>query len=404
MKVKSINFKRSIPILLFFLIHQLGFCQWWTQPLASLPQKEGYLPGSFRFELYEKWLKGKRLALVVNHTSQRNGVALVDTLQKRGVLIKKIFAPEHGFRGTAEAGQHVNSGLDEKSGLHVISLYGKNKKPSPEMLQDVDVVLFDIQDVGARFYTYISTLKFVMEACAENRIRLIVCDRANPLGFCVSGPTLMRGFESFIGEFPIPVVHGLTMGELANMAKKNAWFKSSKYLRMNIVPCLGYTHNDTIFPELPPSPNLTTPLSILAYPSLCLFEGTNLSIGRGTDFPFQVFGKNDSLFGPFSFTPRHIIKSGPAPALNGKKCFGFRLTLDSIKECFDIRFIKYAYQKSENDSLFFNSLFNKLAGDPWLKSDIKSGQPIKFNNDKYLSKRKKYLLYPENPQTNNHDL
>jgi len=403
LETKSINFLKSTLALFFFLVCQVCFAQWWAQPLSDLPQKQGYLPGSFRFEQYEKWLKGKRVALVINHTSQLKGVALVDTLQKRGIKIQKIFAPEHGFRGTAEAGQYVHSGMDEKSGLHVVSLYGKNKKPNAEMLKDVDVVLFDIQDVGARFYTYISTLKFVMEACAENNKRLIVCDRANPLGFCVSGPTLMRGFESFIGEFPIPVVHGLTVGELALMAKKNAWFKSSKNLRVNVIPCLGYTHQDTIFPEIAPSPNLTTPLSILAYPSLCLFEGTNLSIGRGTEFPFQVFGKNDSLFGPFSFTPQHIIKSGPAPVLAGKNCYGFRLTLDSIKECFDIRFIKYAYQKSEKDSLFFNSLFNKLAGDPWLKSDIKYGVPIKFKNEKYLVKRKKYLLYPENPQINSHD-
>ena len=392
--VNSIQLIRLAICFAFAFVSSTCFGQWWAEPLSTLPQKSDYLPGSFRFEAYQNLILGKRIALVVNHTSQFRGTSLVDTLQKRGNKIRKIFAPEHGFRGTAEAGQVINSGLDEKSGLQVISLYGKNKKPGKEMLQDVDVVIFDIQDVGARFYTYISTLKLVMEACAENRKLLIVCDRANPLGFCVAGPVLEHGFESFVGVFPIPVVHGMTVAELAKMAKRKSWFKRSKRLNMKTILCLGYKHSDTIFPEVSPSPNLNTPLSILAYPSLCLFEGTNLSVGRGTEFPFQVFGKNDSLFGPFLFQPKHIIKSADPPLFSDQKCSGYKLSPDSIHNCFDTRFLQFAYLRSGKDSLFFNSFFNKLAGNQWLKTELQNGKVRSFDNSEFLLERKKYLLYP----------
>ena len=387
-----------ISVCLLFLSINLSIQkangQWATNPLSTLPQKAGYKPGSFRFDEYEKDLKGKRLALVVNHTSQFKGISLVDTLLKRGHTISKIFAPEHGFRGTADAGQLISSEVDKKTGILVVSLYGKNKKPGKEMLEDVDVVLFDIQDVGARFYTYISTLKLVMEACNENKKMLLVLDRANPLGFCVEGPTLEKGLESFVGAFPIPVVHGLTIGELAMMAKKSGWINHGKRLKIKVIPCEGYAHKDTIFPELAPSPNLTTALSILAYPSLCLFEGTTLSVGRGTDFPFQVFGKPDSLFGPFIFTPKHRITNSPPPLFVNKKCFGYLLGLDSIKSCFDTRFLRFAYNKSGRDSLFFNTFFDKLVGNKWLKKSIQTDNEIIFDNKSYIARRKKFLLYP----------
>lgn len=388
----------------YFLIFQIGLnlslCQfangqWWLQPLTSLPLKSDYVPASFRFEEYEKLILGKRVGLVINHTSQYKGTALVDTLQKRGINIVKIFAPEHGFRGTAEAGQIIHGEIDIKTGIKIVSLYGKHKKPDKSELRNLDVLLFDIQDVGVRFYTYISTLKLVMEACAENGKQLLVCDRANPLGFCVDGPILEPGFESFVGAFQIPVVHGLTVGELAQMAKQKRWFKKSRKLKLQTIKCLGYTHNDTIFPELPPSPNLPNPLSILAYPSLCLFEGTNISVGRGTDFPFQVFASVDSLFGPFQFTPRHKIKEGPKPIHCNRTCFGYALTLDSIKKCFDIRFLRQAYNKSGKDKLFFNTFFDTLAGSKKLKSIIKSGEAFNPDLSNYLAERKKFLLYPE---------
>jgi uncharacterized protein YbbC (DUF1343 family) len=391
------QFFTAIRFVFFFFLLLNGLIvngQWWAQPLANLPQKSDYKPGSFRFEKYVENLKGKRVALVINHTASFRSVSLVDTLQSQGIQIAKIFAPEHGFRGKAEAGQIISSGVDEKTGLKIISLYGKNKKPSKESLKDVDIVLFDIQDVGARFYTYISTLKMVMEACAENHKKLVVLDRANPLGFCVDGPILKPGYESFVGVFPIPVVHGLTVGELAKMAKVKKWFRKSKRLKLSVVECEGYSHSDTIFPELPPSPNLTTPLSILAYPSLCLFEGTKISVGRGTDFPFQIFGMPDSLFGPFQFKPEHRIKSGPAPMYSGQNCYGFQLGFDSISSCFDIRFLKYALARSGLDSLFFNTFFDKLAGSKMLRNALLTGSKPEFDNQIFIEERKRFLLYP----------
>jgi uncharacterized protein YbbC (DUF1343 family) len=381
-------------VIINFLSGSIVFGQWWKQSLESLPQKEGYLPGSFRFSAYVENLKGKRVGLVINHTASFNGVDLVDTLLSQGIKISRIFAPEHGFRGKSEAGQLISNGKDEKTGIEVISLYGKNKKPSPQHLQDLDVILFDIQDVGARFYTYISTLKLVMEACAENKKKLIVLDRANPLGFCVSGPVLEEGFNSFVGVFPIPVVHGLTVGELALMAKEKGWFKKSKKLKIKVIPCEGYRHKDTIFPEKAPSPNLKTALSILAYPSLCLFEGTKISVGRGTDQPFEIFGYPDSSFGPFSFAPEPKIPGATPPLFSGRKCYGYQLTIDSIRSCFDTRFVRLAYLKSGKDSLFFNSFFPKLAGNDKLKKEIQLGENQDFELSDYLAERKKFLLYP----------
>ncbi len=368
--------------------------QWWQKNLETLPQKKGYIPGSFCFHDYKSALMGKKVGLVVNHTSGFKGIDLIDTLIRQGVQVEKIFAPEHGFRGKAEAGQYLSNGRDEKTGIEVISLYGKNKKPSPENLSNLDVLIFDIQDVGARFYTYISTLKLVMEACAENNKVLIVCDRANPLGFCVSGPILESSYTSFVGAFPVPVVHGLTVGELARMAVAKNWFSQARKLKLQIVKCRGYRHADTLFPEKAPSPNLRTPLSILAYPSLCLFEGTSVSVGRGTAFPFEVFGCPDSAFGPFSFVPEQKTDGSPPPLFAGQTCYGFRLNMDSVRSCFDTRFVRIAYQRSAHKELFFNAFFSKLAGNETLMKDVKSGRPYKESLGPYMKERKKYLLYP----------
>jgi uncharacterized protein YbbC (DUF1343 family) len=366
----------------------------WDEKLELIPQKPGYKPGSFLFENYVDVLAGKKVGLVINHTASFRGIDLVDTLLRLGIKIEKIFAPEHGFRGKAEAGQWVANGLDEKTGISIISLYGKNKKPGREAMEGIDVLLFDIQDVGARFYTYVSTLKLVMEACAENGVKLYVMDRANPLGFCCEGPMLEKRFASFVGAFPIPVVHGLTVGEIAKMAKSKRWFSGASRLKMKVIPCQGYQHKDTIFPEKAPSPNLQTPLSILAYPSLCLFEGTKVSVGRGTDFPFEVFGLPDSAFGPSVFFPKHQILSASPPLFCGKKCFGYRLTIDSIRSCFDVRFLSLAFQRSGRDSSFFNPFFSKLAGNSWLKEKIERNEPVHFNLKSFLKERKKFLLYP----------
>ena len=392
------GFRLVFSFLLLLLLNQnLAIAQtdYWQQPLESLPQRQGYVPGSFRFELYLPLLKNKRVGLVVNHTSQHNGRHLVDTLLASGVQIKKIFAPEHGFRGKAPEGEMVKSETDPKTGLPLISLYGKSKKPSAEMLADVDVVLFDIQDVGARFYTYISTMKLVMEACNENNKRFIVCDRFNPLGYCTGGPVLAKGLESFVGAFPIPTVHGLTVGELAKMVKAQNWIPRAKKLKMNVIPCLGYSHKDTNFPALPPSPNLGTPLAILAYPHLCLFEGTNWSVGRGTPMPFMVFGFPDSTRGSFQFTPFRVDSHQVKPLYNGKICFGTQLTRDSITNCFSLKFLIQAWKQSKGDSTFFNSFFPRLAGTHSVKDWIRRGEEPVFDQTAWLKKRKKFLLYPE---------
>jgi len=385
----------------FHLFCLIGFCclfiqptkaqrteKFWHSRLDSLPQPPAYVPGSFRFSDYDSLLRGKRIALVVNHTAEFKGTHLVDTLIKRGNRIVKIFAPEHGFRGTAAAGEEVQSGFDVKTGLPLISLYGKTKKPSQAMLADVDLVLFDIQDVGARFYTYISTMKLVMEACAEQGKVFLVCDRANPLGFCTAGPILKKKYTSFVGAFPIPVVHGLTIGELAGMAKQKSWFHAAPNLKLYVVKCLGYSHQDTIFPSVPPSPNLKTPLSILAYPSLCLFEGTNWSVGRGTSSPFEMYGFPDSLAGSFQFKPIEKQVHG------GKKCFGTKLEIDSIKSCFSLRFLINARNSHAGEQAFFNSFFIRLAGGPQTRRNIEKGIEDSTDLSKWNSMRKKFLLYP----------
>ena len=360
----------------------------WYQPLALLPQPPDYLPGSFRFTDYDSIIKGKRIALVVNHTAEFRGTHLVDTLLKRGVKIVKIFAPEHGFRGTAAAGETILNGLDVRTGLPLLSLYGKTKKPTPDMLADVDLVLFDIQDVGARFYTYISTMKLVMEACAEQGKEFLVCDRANPLGFCFGGPVLKPKYMSFVGAFPIPVVHGLTVAELACMAKAKSWFNKADALKLFFVKCAGYRHSDTIFPALPPSPNLRTPLAILAYPSLCLFEGTSWSVGRGTDYPFECYGYPDSVAGAFRFSPAEKQLYG------GKQCFGVRITPDMLKECFSLKFILDAQRKRPRDASFLNPFFNRLAGGKALAASIRRNQDFRGSLHAWEKLRTSYLLYP----------
>ena len=381
----------------YLVLPGISICQpnFWTTRLDSLAQKSGYVPGSFRFGLYLQALENKRVALVVNHTSIHQGKHLVDTLISSGIQIVKIFAPEHGFRGTAAEGEMVKSGLDAKTGIPIVSLYGKSKKPSKEMLKDVDVVLFDIQDVGARFYTYISTMRLVMEACNENHKQLIIADRFNPLGFCTAGPVMEKKFMSFVGAFPIPIVHGLTIGELAKMAIGEHWMRKGKQLKMRIIPCVGYKHSDTLFPEIPPSPNLTTPISILAYPSLCLFEGTNWSVGRGTSHPFQVFGFPDSTAGQYTFVPGKKDSLQLKPLYYNTTCYGSRVTRDSITACFSLKFIIQAWNRKSTDPAFFNSFFPRLAGNQWLKEHIKKGEYPVFDQTEWLKRRVKYLLYPQ---------
>ncbi|MGB0851129.1 MAG: exo-beta-N-acetylmuramidase NamZ family protein [Bacteroidia bacterium] len=359
--------------------------------------------GAERLTSYLPTLMGKRVALVVNQTSVINGSHLVDTFGSIGVNVVKVFAPEHGFRGNHSAGAVIKDGKDQKSGLPVVSLYGRNKKPTAEMLKDVDVVVFDIQDVGVRFYTYISTMHYVMEACAELGKKVVVLDRPNPNGFYVDGPILDKEFKSFIGMHAIPLVHGLTVGELALMINGEKWLKNEVVCDLQVVTCGNYGHN--VLYELPiwPSPNL--PNMNYLYPYLGLFEGTNVSIGRGTNKPFQIVGRPGEE-GDYSFTPVSIPGVSKNPKHLGKVCIGYEVNdvLDSslfndpkLNLSHLISF--YKSNKSEN-GIYFRDFFYKLAGNKELRTQIEQGmsedeirktwQP---KLEEYKRMRKKYLLY-----------
>ena len=369
--------------------------------LATEPQKLRL--GIERMMEYLPQLNGKRVGLVVNHTTIfPNGTHLADSLLSMGVQVKTIFAPEHGFRGEASAGATIKDGKDAKTGLPIISLYGKNKKPSPEQLADLDVLLFDIQDVGVRYYTYPSTMHYVMEACAENNKECIVLDRPNPNGDYVDGPVLDRKFASFVGLNPVPVVHGLTSAELALMINGENWLEGKKPANLTVVPCTGYTHQMVYELPVKPSPNLPNLQSIRLYPSICLFEPTIVSVGRGTDTQFQVIGAPDKVFGPYQFTP--IDKPGAQnPPNEGKLCYGLDLRqVDTRAEGFTLKYVIDFYHKAPDKSKFFTSesFFDKLAGTDMIRKMIVAGKSEKEIRsaftpalEEYKEMRKKYLLY-----------
>lgn len=353
-------------------------------------------------------LKGKKVAVVANHTSEINGIHLVDTLLSIGVEVTKVFAPEHGFRGIADAGAHVKSSVDEKTGLPIVSLYGSNKKPTASQLNGVEVVIFDIQDVGVRYYTYISTMHYVMEACAEQKVKVLVLDRPNPNGFYVDGPVLESKFQSFVGMHPIPVVHGLTIGELANMINGEQWLKNGIQCDLSVIKCIGYDHKHLYQLPINPSPNLGNMTAIYLYPSLGFFEGTEISVARGTHFPFQAFGNPKLTIGDFSFVPKPT-SGATHPRFETQKCNGFDLR--KMNEKFAVEFkgiyLKWILLTYENypdqDNYFIKSgFFNLLAGTDKLKNQIESGateneirkswEPDLAN---YKLVRKKYLLYPD---------
>jgi uncharacterized protein YbbC (DUF1343 family) len=283
-----------------------------------------------------------------------------------------VFSPEHGFRGTADAGAHIESGVDEKTGLPIVSLYGNNKKPTANQLQGIDILLFDIQDVGARFYTYISTLHYVMEAAAENSIPLVVLDRPNPNGHYVDGPILDSAYRSFVGMHPIPIVHGMTIGEYAQMINGQQWLKNGVQCQLTVITMQGYSRTMPYDLPIKPSPNLPNAQAVNLYPSLCLFEGTNVSVGRGTDLPFQHYGapylKNDYFF---------IPKSGEGakyPKHEGQKCYGKDLSQFPKLSQLDLSYLIDAYQQSADKDTFFNTFFDKLAGGSDLRLSIIGGK------------------------------
>ena len=358
--------------------------------------------GAEQTNLYVSDLNGKTIALVVNHTSMIGKMHLADSLLSLGIKIKMIFAPEHGFRGTADAGEHVENGIDKKTGLPIVSLYGNNKKPSAAQLEGIDVVIFDIQDVGARFYTYTSTMHYVMEACAEQSKKLLILDRPNPNGHYVDGQVLDKKFASFVGLNPVPVVHGCTVGELAQMINGEGWLVGNKKCNLQIVKCLGYKHSTPYNPPIATSPNLPNLQSMLLYPSICFFEGTDVSVGRGTDKQFQVIGSPNLKNGSFTFTPED--KPGAKnPPQKGKLCHGEDLSkIDARNQAFTLKYVIDYYKKSDNKAKFFSSpsFFDKLAGSDTTRKQIIAGMTEtqiraswKADLDNYKTIRKKYLLY-----------
>lgn len=358
--------------------------------------------GAERLTEYLPLLEGKNVALVVNQTSVVNNQHLVDALLEKGVKVKKVFAPEHGFRGEASAGEKINDQIDEKTGLPIISLYGSNKKPSAAQLEDIDLVIFDIQDVGVRFYTYISTMYYTMQACAENNKKVLILDRPNPNGHYVAGPVLEEKFSSFVGIIPIPVVHGCTVGELAKMINGEGWLKNDLHADLTVISCENYTHQTPYDLPVKPSPNLPNRQSILLYPSICFFEPTNVSVGRGTDTQFQVIGTNQKNMGSYTFTPQD--KPGAAnPPLEGKKCYGLDLrNVDAFSEQFTLKYLVDFYGKFDKSKSFFTNekFFNLLMGNDSVLSALKAGKSsVEIEKSwltdlgEYKKLRKGYLLY-----------
>jgi uncharacterized protein YbbC (DUF1343 family) len=365
------------------------------------------LPGARQLEEYLPLLKEKRVAVVANHTTLVGTKHLVDTLISLGININKIFCPEHGFRGDVEAGAHIGNYVDRQTGLPVVSLYGRNKKPKADDLQDVDIVIFDLQDVGVRFYTYISTMHYVMEACAENGKPVVILDRPNPNGFYVDGPVLDTNYRSFVGMHPVPLVHGMTIGEYARMINGEGWLKNHIKCELIVIPCKGYTHSMTMALPVKPSPNLPNHLSVLLYPSLGLFEGTVVSVGRGTDYPFQVFGYPDFPNKDFKYIPVEKRGASLNPPYKGKPVYGIDLRDYNVNYFLDHRMIIldwliYSYNSYPEKDKFFNNFFKLLAGSEQLRSQIEQGlsaaeirkswQP---GLEKFKQIRKRYLLYPD---------
>lgn len=363
-------------------------------------------PAAERTHKYFHDLKGERkVAVVANQTSLITHTHLVDSMLNAGINVVKVFTPEHGFRGSADAGAMVNDETDEKTGLQIVSLYGNHKKPTADDLKDIDLVVFDLQDVGARFYTYISTMTLVMEACAEQNIPLLILDRPNPNGFYVDGPILEPKHQSFIGMHPIPVVHGMTMAEYANMVNEEGWLSNGVKCDLDWIECAGYNHRSHYNLPVKPSPNLPDMNSVLLYPSICFFEGTRVSVGRGTEIPFSVIGYPDYTDKSYSFTP--LSRPGAMnPPYKDQLCYGrdFRDSVPALKENPGLRlqWLIDMYQADTNKTTFFTSFFTKLAGTETLRKQIEAGmdelaikQTWQTDLLKFKELRSKYLLYKD---------
>jgi uncharacterized protein YbbC (DUF1343 family) len=396
---KTVKKHSPIGFILFLVLVLLQECT---------GQKE-VRPGAERMDMYLPLLEGKRIGIVANQTSLVGSTHLVDSLSSlhSDVLrVWKVFSPEHGFRGEAEYGEMVGDGIDPKTGLPVVSLYGRNRKPSVEDLGDLDLVLFDIQDVGVRFYTYISTLFYVMQACAENGLELVLLDRPNPNGFYIDGPVLEPGFSSFVGLHEVPVVYGMTIGEYARMINGEGWLGGGLPCRLTVIPCSNYTHHSRYDLPVPPSPNLPDMNSIYLYPSTGFFEGTVISEGRGTDSPFEVFGHPALEQGDYYFTPESRPGAATHPKLEGERCRGmdlrsYRDTLDR-SPALKLSWLIFAYRNFPDKENFFIPYFENLAGTASLRQQIIDGLPGEKIRESwqpgleaFKKMRQKYLLYPE---------
>ena len=350
-------------------------------------------------DLYLKLLKGKRIAIVGNQTSVIRKRHLVDTLLSLNINIKKVFAPEHGFRGKADAGAHVDDGVDKKTGLPILSLHGKNKKPTQEQLKDIDVVVFDIQDVGVRFYTYISTLHYVMEACAEAKIPVIVLDRPNPNAHYVDGPVLEMEHSSFVGKHPVPVVYGMTIGEYGKMINGEKWLQNGIQCDLTVIPLENYTHESTYSLPIKPSPNLPNDKSINLYPSLGFFEGTTINAGRGTDFQFQIYGAPFFSKTDFSYTPKEN-EGAKYPKHQNKLCYGYDLRNTNYLSKIDLAFLINAYKQTPKSEEFFGKTFTIHAGTEKLQQQLEQGlseteirKTWQKDLEAFKKIRERYLMY-----------
>lgn len=393
----------STLVVLLLLAGSICFAQK-RHPVLVDYQK--IVTGDEQTQVYFPLLKGKKVAVLANQSAILGQTHLVDSLLSSGIRVVKIFSPEHGFRGNKSAGAHIKNGTDVQTGLPIVSLYGKHRKPTPEDLKGIDVVLFDLQDVGTRFYTYISTMSLMMEACAEQHIPMIVLDRPNPNGFYVDGPVLKPEFKSFVGMHPVPVVYGMTIGEYARMVNGEHWLKNGVQCNLTVIPMQKYRRNMIVKLPVKPSPNLPDWQAVYLYPSLCFLEGTVVSVGRGTDKPFQIYGY-PGMKGDYEFTPRSIPGASLHPKLQGKTCRGEDLT--AFAENYrhnppriELKWLLSAYRQLTAMGVhpFFRGSFDRLAGTDSLRLQIEKGyseKQIRESWQKDLEKfkkiRKKYLIY-----------
>ena len=386
------------PLVAFFAATLFFFA------LLPVAAQEDVEVGAAQVVSYAPFLKNKTLGIVANQTSMVGDTHLVDTLLRMDAKIIRIFCPEHGFRGNADAGESVTNYIDPQTEIPVVSLYGERKKPTTAQLQGIDVMFFDLQDVGARFYTYISTLHYVMEACAQNGIPLVILDRPNPNGHYVDGPVLESAFKSFVGMHPVPVVHGMTIGEYAQMINGEGWLANGISCSLMVIPCKNYSHTVRYFLPVPPSPNLKSMMAIYLYPSTCFFEGTSFSLGRGTSDPFTMYGHPDFPDTAYSFVPQSM-PGAKLPPLMGRTCYGVNLSLVDPESFFErpglrLSYLLDAYNRTPDKARFFVPYFEKLAGTAQLRAQIKKGmseEQIRETWEPKLSEfrelRSRYLIY-----------